>query len=75
MKRRDGRSLDHKTLEEIRVRAVERVQTGESHKVVIQALGFTRSCIYTWLARYRSGDWCALKVRALKGRPMKVTPA
>ena len=45
MKRRDGRSLDHKTLEEIRVRAVERVQAGESPEVVIQALGFTRSCI------------------------------
>ena len=75
MKRRDGRSLDHKTLEEIRVRAVERVQAGESPEVVIQALGFTRSCIYTWLARYRSGGWGALKARALKGRPMKVTPA
>src|ERR1019366_5409691 len=75
MKRRDGRSLDHKTLEEIRVRAVERVQAGESPEVVIQALGFTRSCIYTWLARYRSGGWGALKARAPKGRPMKITPA
>jgi transposase len=55
MKRRDGRSLDHKTLEEIRIRAVERVQAGESPEVVIQALGFTRCCIYSWLARYRAG--------------------
>jgi hypothetical protein len=45
MKRRDARALDHKTLEEIRIRAVERVQAGESPEVVIQALGFTRSCI------------------------------
>jgi transposase len=75
MKRRDGRSLDHKTLEEIRIRAVERVQAGESPEVVIQALGFTRCCIYSWLARYRAGGWGALKARALKGRPMKIQPA
>ena len=75
MKRRDGRALDHKTLEEIRIRAVERVQAGESPEVVIQALGFTRSCIYAWLARYRTGGWGALRARALKGRPMKIQPA
>ena len=75
MKRRDGRSLDHKTLEEIRIRAVERVQAGESPEVVIQALGFTRSVIYAWLARYRAGGWGALKARGLKGRPMKIKPA
>jgi len=75
MQRRDGRALDHKTLEEMRIRAVERVQTGESPEVVIKALGFTRSCIYTWLALYRAGGWGALKAKALKGRPMKIQPA
>jgi len=75
MKRRDARALDHRTLEEIRIRAVERVQAGESPEAVIQALGFTRSCIYTWLARYRSGGWGALQARALKGRPMKIQGA
>jgi hypothetical protein len=47
MTRRDGRSLDHKALEEIRTRAVEQVQAGESPEDVIRTLGFTRSCIYT----------------------------
>jgi len=74
MQRRDGRALDHKTLEEIRIRAVERVQAGESPEMVIETLGFSRSCIYTWLARYRTGGWGALKARALKGRPMKMQP-
>lgn len=74
MKRRDARTLTHKTLEEIRIRAVERVQAGESPEVVIRALGFSRSCIYVWLAKYRAGGWGALKARALKGRPMKVRP-
>src|SRR2546426_1740718 len=75
MKRRDARALDHKTLEEIRIRAVERVQAGESPEVVIKALGFTRSCIYTWLAAYRTGGWGALKAKELKGRPMTIQPA
>ena len=73
MSRRDARKLDHKTLEEIRIRAVEQVQSGESPEVVIKALGFSRSCIYTWLALYRAGGWGALKARVLKGRPMKIS--
>lgn len=75
MPRRDARELDHKTLEEIRIRAVEQVQSGESPEAVIKALGFSRSCIYTWLALYRSGGWGALKARILKGRPMKISAA
>ena len=75
MPRRDARELDHKTLEEIRIRAVEQVQSGESPEVVIKALGFSRSCIYTWLALYRSGGWSALKARALQGRPARIQAA
>jgi transposase len=75
MPRRDARELDHKTLEEIRIRAVEQVQSGESPEAVIRALGFSRSCIYTWLALYRSGGWGALKAQVLKGRPMKISAA
>jgi transposase len=74
MARRDARSLDHKTLEEIRIRAVERVHAGESPEDVIHTLGFTRSCIYTWLALYRAGGWGALRAQALQGRPMKIQP-
>ncbi len=74
MVRRDARELDHKTLEEIRIRAVEQVQAGESPEAVIKALGFSRSCIYTWLALYRAGGWGALKARVLRGRPMKIRP-
>ena len=74
MKRSDGRKLDHKTLEELRIRAVEQVQDGESPEVVVRALGLSRGVIYKWLALYRAGGWAALKARALKGRPMKITP-
>lgn len=75
MAKRDARSLDHKTLEEIRMRAVERVQAGESPEVVIQTLGFARACIYNWLAAYRAGGWDGLKARKLNGRPKKITAA
>lgn len=75
MPRRDARKLDHKTLEEIRIRAVEQVQAGQSPEAVIMTLGFSRSCIYTWLALYRAGGWGALKARVLNGRPMKISAA
>lgn len=39
MRELDGRKMDHKTLEEIRIRAVKRVEAGESPEVVIKALG------------------------------------
>jgi transposase len=73
MSRNDARKLDHKTLEAIRVRAVEQVQSGESPEVVIKALGFSRACIYNWLAAYRAGGWHALRARPLYGRPKKIT--
>ena len=65
VKRQDARKLDHKTLEAIRVRAVQRVQSGESPEVVVNVLGFSRACIYNWLAAYRSGGWGSLKARKL----------
>lgn len=46
MKKQDGRKLSPKTMDEIRARAVQRVQDGESPEIVIKALGFARACIY-----------------------------
>lgn len=73
MKKQDGRRISPKAMEEIRVRAVERVQAGESPEAVIKTLGFARACIYNWLARYRSGGWHALKTGSRSGRPRKLT--
>ncbi|MBI5562271.1 MAG: helix-turn-helix domain-containing protein, partial [Deltaproteobacteria bacterium] len=33
------------------------VQNGEGPEAVIRTLGFTRACIYNWLAAYRAGGW------------------
>lgn len=72
MSKRDGRSLDHKTLEEIRIRAVQRVEAGESPEDVIRTLGFGRTVIYDWLARYREGGIEALRAKPISGRPPKL---
>ena len=69
----DGRQLSHETLEEIRIRAVLQVEAGESPEVVIKALGFSRRCIYNWLAAYREGGLEALKAKKLEGRPTKLS--
>jgi transposase len=73
MQRRDARKLDHKTLEEIRIHAVKQVQAGQSPELVIAALGFSRRCIYSWLALYRAGGWDALRAKKISGRPRKLT--
>lgn len=59
----DGRKIVRKALEEIRIRAVKRVESGESPEVVIKALGLTRPRIYEWLAKYREGGIEALRRR------------
>lgn len=72
MEKQDARKLDHKALEAIRMRAVMQVQNGESPEAVIRALGFTRACIYNWLAAYRAGGWDGLKAGRISGRPKKL---
>jgi transposase len=46
---RDGRTLDHATLETIRTMAVERVREGERPSKMIARYGFHRWKIYGWL--------------------------
>lgn len=72
MNEMDGRKLSHAALEEIRIRAVKRVEAGESPEVVIEALGFHRSAIYKWIALYREGGVEALKARKAAGPAPKL---
>jgi len=57
----DGRKLDHKTLEQLRIRAVRQVEQGAHPEDVAAALGMTRTAVYAWLAKYRQGGLDALK--------------
>lgn len=72
MKKNDARRLDHKTLTELRKRAVSSVQEGQSPEIVAKALCINRVTIYGWLARYRNGGWHALEARKRGGRPPKL---
>jgi transposase len=73
MKTFDGRKLKYDVLTELRKRAVARVQSGESPEEVVRTLGFSRPCIYTWLAMYRAGGWDALNARKRGGRKRKLS--
>lgn len=72
MIKNDARRLDHKTLTELRKRAVSSVQQGQSPEIVAKALSINRVTIYGWLAKYRSGGWGALDARKRGGRPPKL---
>lgn len=74
--KRDGRTLDHKTLEEIRWMAVQRVREGERPSDVIEAYGFHRTTIYKWLrlALRAGGGLRMLKATLATGRPRTLTP-
>jgi transposase len=75
--KRDGRTLDHTTLETIRLMAIERVREGESPAAVIASYGFNRTTIYKWIkAAMQPGVGIkALRSRKATGRPRTLSAA
>jgi transposase len=69
----DGRKLDHRTLEVLRLRAVEQVQAGGHPEEVAAALGLHRKTVYGWLAKFREGGRDALVAKPVPGRPPKLS--
>jgi transposase len=75
MRETDGRKLDYKTLEQLRIRAVRQIEQGAHPEHVAQALGMTRAAVYAWLAKYREGVLEALQAKPDPGRPPKLQGA
>src|SRR5207237_8668899 len=69
--------FDHKTLEQIRRMAVQRVREGEKPADVIASFGLCRTTIYKWLkaAAGRGRGLKALRSTRGTGRPRSLTPA
>ena len=75
MRENDGRKLDHKTLEVLRLRAVDQVAAGAHPEDVAETLGLHRKTVYGWVAKLRGGGREALRAKAVPGRPPKLTGA
>jgi transposase len=64
----DGRTLDHKTLEHLRMIAVRRVvEDGERPSVVMDSLGLCRTTIYPWLREFKDNGFAALAEKIASG--------
>jgi transposase len=66
--KRDGRSLDHKTLEEMRRLGVARVLNGESQVEVAKSLMVDRTTVVRWMMSYRADGEAGLAAKPIPGR-------
>jgi transposase len=70
----DGRTLDHKALEHIRMVAVQRVlEDGEAPSDVMKSLGLCRTSIYPWLRKFEDEGWEALVEKIAQGPEPKLS--
>lgn len=72
MSKQDGRKLDHKSLETLRLLAVRRVADGESPSEVMRSLGLCRTSIYPWLRKHWKQGAGALLMRKAGGPKPKL---
>jgi transposase len=70
----DGRTLDHKALEHLRMLAVRRVVEGEeAPSEVMRSLGLCRTAIYPWLRKFADRGWEGLVERIAQGPEPKLS--
>lgn len=70
----DGRTLDHKTLEALRLLAVKRVlEDGEAPSEVMRSMGLCRTSIYPWLRQHKKKGEPGLRMRKACGPKPKLT--
>ena len=70
----DGRTLDHKALEHLRMLAVRCVVEGEeAPSEVMRSLGLCRTAIYPWLRKFEHQGWEGLVERIAQGPQPKLS--
>ena len=70
----DGRTLEHRTLEHLRITAVRRViEDGETPSVVMASMGLCRTTIYPWLRKFEEEGWEALAEKIAEGPEPKLS--
>src|SRR6266487_5363362 len=70
----DGRTLDHKALEHLRILAVKRVmEDGERPSEVMKSLGLCRTTIYPWLRKFEDKGLEALAEKIAQGPEPKLS--
>lgn len=75
MTKQDGRKLDHKSLETLRLIAVRRVvEDGARPGEVMRSLGLCRTSIYPWLRKHAQQGRGALLMRKASGPKPKLSP-
>src|SRR5881397_1333719 len=75
MAKQDGRKLDHRSLETLRLIAVRRVvEDGERPSEVIGSLGLCRTSIYPWLRKHRKKGERSLLMKVANGPAKKLNP-
>ena len=69
----DGRTLDHKTLEHLRITACRRVAEGEQPSAEMRSMGLCRTTIYKWLRVAKGQGVKALASRKAAGPSRRLT--
>jgi transposase len=74
MAKQDGRKLDHKSLETLRIIAVRRVvEDGEKPSEVMRSLGLCRTSIYPWLRKHKKKGPASLLMHKASGPKPKLS--
>src|SRR5271157_2148371 len=72
--KRDGRSLEHNTLAELRRMAIQRVvEDGAKPSDIASEYGFCRNYLYPWRKKFRDGGWEALSEWIAEGTAPKLS--
>jgi len=69
----DGRKLDRRAKEALRLRVIEQVRSGASPETLARVLDINPRTVYRWLAKFHYGGKDALKAKPIPGRPPKLS--